>query len=48
MDFFTIASYTSGLLWGLWPVLLIGGLGSFSVGGSYEFRGRVITDSSGS
>jgi hypothetical protein len=48
MDFFTIASYAIGLLWGLGPVLLIGGSSSFSVGGSYEFRGRVITDPSGS
>jgi len=48
MDFFTIVSYASGLAWGLWPVLLIGGLSSLSVGVSYEFRGRVVTDSFGS
>jgi hypothetical protein len=47
MDFITIASFAFGLLWGLWPVLLIGGLGSFSMGGS-EFRGKMTADSSGS
>jgi len=44
-----VLSYTFGLLWGLWPVLLLAGAAVW--GGSrlasYRFEGEIVSDSSG-